>query len=103
MRSLLAALIFAAVTLSVPIDVRPEHAAIPWTVGLLGDQPNCTAKAWIGRMGEQPLAMVFSVELDGSVAATLGGETPLNGLPPGGYDLHYEGDACGWSYALVPR
>ena len=54
-------------------------------------------------MGEQPLATLFSVELDDTVAPTAEGETPLYGLPPGTYDLHVEGAGCSWGFVLVPR
>ena len=29
--------------------------------------------------------------------------TPLYGLPPGTYDLHFESDGCWWAFSLVAR
>ena len=77
-----------------PIEIKPEHESVAWAVELQDGEAICSAKAWIGRMGEQPLATLFSVELDETVAPTAEGETPLIGLPPGTYDLHFEGAGC---------
>ena len=54
-------------------------------------------------MGEQPLTTLFAVNLDEAVAPTAEGETPLHGLSPGTYDLHYESDGCWWAFSLVAR
>ena len=86
-----------------PIEIEPEHDSVSWSVELQGGQATCVAKSWIGRMGEQPLATLFAVELDETVAPNAHGETPLFALAPGTYDLHYEGDGCQWAFSLVPR
>jgi len=39
------------------------------------DEEACRVRAWIGRMGEQPLANLFAVELDEEVAPTASGAT----------------------------
>jgi len=104
---LLGLLTIAAVVLSAPtddvhpIEVRPEHGAIVWSVLLDAGAASCRARAWIGRMGEQPLATLFAV--DEEVVDRAEGETPLPGLAPGTYDLHFEGDGCWWHYSLVGR
>ena len=54
-------------------------------------------------MGEPPLTTLFTVDLDEEVAPTAEGETPLYGLAPGTYDLHFEGDGCWWVCHLVAR
>src|SRR5215213_1089990 len=75
-----------------PIYVEPEHEAVAWTVVLNDAAPRCTARAWIGRMGEHAIINLFAVEVDGTVSSREDGETPLHGLAPSTYDLHYEGD-----------
>jgi len=86
-----------------PIEVKPEHGAIVWSVMLDAGAASCRARAWIGRMGEQPLATLFAVDLDEEVVDRAAGETPLYGLAPGTYDLHFEGDGCWWHYSLIGR
>jgi hypothetical protein len=86
-----------------PIEIKAEHDAVAWTVELQDRETSCRVRAWIGRMGEQPLATLFSVELDETVTPTAEGETPLNGLAPGTYELHYEGAGCSWAFSLVGR
>ena len=86
-----------------PIEVKAEHEAVAWWVELADPATACHAKAWIGRMGEQPLATPFAVDLDEDVAPTAEGETPLYGLAPGTYDVHFESDGCRWVFSLVGR
>ena len=86
-----------------PIQVDPEHGAIVWSVLLDAGPASCQARAWMGRMGERPLATLFAVDLDEEVVDRAAGETPLYGLAPGTYDLHFEGDGCWWHYSLVGR
>ena len=86
-----------------PIEVKPEHEAVAWSVELADPATACHAKAWIGRLGEQPLATLFAVDLDEEVAPTAEGETPLYGLLPGTYDVHFESDGCSWTFSLVAR
>ena len=86
-----------------PIEIGADHDAVAWTVELQDRETRCRVRAWIGRMGEQPLATLFAVDLDDTVAPMAEGETPLYGLPPGTYDLHFEGDGCSWSLSLVAR
>ena len=101
---LLALVVLATSTDDVhPIEVKPEHGAIVWSVMLDAGASSCRARAWIGRMGEQPLSTLFAVDLDEEVAHAAEGETPLLGLEPGTYDLHFEGDGCWWHYSLVGR
>ena len=66
-------------------------------------ETRCRAKAWIGRMGEQPLATLFAVDLDEEAAPTAEGETPLPGLAPGTYDVHFGSDGCWSVFSLVGR
>jgi hypothetical protein len=86
-----------------PIEIRPEHGSIIWAVSLTDASPNCTAHAWIGRMGDQPLGTVFRVDLDVTVAPKAEGSTPLSSLAPGTYDLHLEGSCFLFAYSLAPR
>ena len=53
-------------------------------------------------MSELPLSILFSVELDETVAPTAEGETPLPELAPGSYDLHFQSNGCQWAFSLVP-
>ena len=85
------------------IEIKPEHHAVAWTVKLADPATACNAKAWIGRMGEEPLAPLFAVDLDEEVAPTAEGQTPLFGLAPGTYDVHVESDGCWWVFSLVSR
>lgn len=104
MHGLLALLTLVAVTFADevhPIWILPEHTTIVWTV-TLHDEATCHVKAWIGRMGEQPLATVFVVDLDETVALSAEGETPLHGLEPGSYDLHVENVGCTYTFSLAP-
>ena len=109
MNALLALLTFAAIASGAPtddvypIEIRPEHGAISLIVSLTDTSPNCTAYAWIGRMGDQPLGTVFRVELDASVNPQAEGSTPLYSLAPGTYDLHLEGSCFLFAYNLAPR
>jgi hypothetical protein len=108
MHVLLGLLAIVAVVLAAPSDdvypitIGEDYEAVAWTVALQEREATCRAKAWIGRMGDQPLATVFAVELDEMVAPTAEGETPLYGLHPGTYDLHYEGAGCQWAFSLIP-
>jgi hypothetical protein len=86
-----------------PIEIRPEHGSISWTVSLTDASPNCTAYAWIGRMGDQPPGTVFRVDLDATVNPRAEGSTALTSLAPGTYDLHLEGACFLFAYSLVPR
>ena len=100
----LLALVAVATTDEVyPIRIGPDHASVVWTVTLHDDAASCRVRAWIGRMGEQPRANLFAVELDGTVAPRAEGETPLLGLPPGSYDRHVENDHCNYAFSLVAR
>jgi len=100
MQTLLGVLTVATVALIAPIDfvspiiIGPEQDAVAWTVGLEDRQTSCHAKAWIGRMGEQSIANLFVVDLDEAVVPTAESESPLHGLPPGSYGLHFESDGC---------
>jgi hypothetical protein len=85
-----------------PIVIKPEHGSVAWIVTLGDREASCTAKAWIGRMREPPTATLFAVEFDDTVAPTVEGETPLDSVGPGTYDLHYGGGGCLWAYSLVP-
>jgi hypothetical protein len=98
---LVAVMLAAQIDAMYPIELRPEHDAMAWTVELQGSESVCRARAWIGRMGEQPLATLLTVELDETVAPKAEGETPLLGMAPGTYDLHFESDGCAWAYSLV--
>ena len=86
-----------------PIEFKPEHESIAWRAWTDAAERRCTARAWIGRRGEPPIASVFAVALDEEVAPTAEGETPLYGLPAGTYDVHFEGDGCWWVFSLVSR
>jgi hypothetical protein len=97
MHALLGLLAILAVTSTdevYPIRIGLEHASVAWTVTWRDEETSCRVRAWIGRMGEQPLTNLFAVELEGSVAPTAEGETPLYGLLPGTYDLHVENAGC---------
>ena len=37
-----------------PIEIKTEHGAVAWTAELADPATACRAKAWIGRIGEQP-------------------------------------------------
>jgi N-acetylglucosamine-6-phosphate deacetylase len=54
-------------------------------------------------MGEQPIATLFTVDLDETVAPTAAGETPLYGLQPGHYNLHFEGGSGAWTYSRAQQ
>jgi hypothetical protein len=86
-----------------PIEIKAEHEAIAWSVEPQVQETACHAKAWVGRMGEQPLATLFAVDLDEEVAPTAEGETPLYGLAPGTSDVHFQSDGCWWQFNLVAR
>jgi hypothetical protein len=86
-----------------PITIHPEHYAVAWTVELEDPATVCRARAWIGRMGEQPIFTLFAAELDEEVPPTAEGQAPLYGLPPGAYDVHVENDGCWWQFNLVAR
>jgi hypothetical protein len=57
-----------------PITIGSEHYVVAWTVELQDRETACRAKAWIGRMGEQPIFTLFAVELD-DPAGSWGGDT----------------------------
>ena len=78
-------------------------ATIVGSVLLDAGAASCRGRFWIGRGGEQPLATLFALDLDEEVAPTAEGETPLLGLAPGTYDVHFEGDGCWWAFSLVGR
>ena len=109
MHGLLRMLAILTVALSAPIDdvhpieIKAEHEAVAWLVELQDRETACRARAWIGGMGEHPLATLFAVDLDEEVAPTAEGETPLYGLPAGTHDVHFEGDGCWWVFSLVSR
>ena len=102
-------LTIVAVTLAAPVDdvhpieIKPEHEAVAWSVELQVQETACRARAWIGRMGEQPIFSLFAVDIDEEVAPTAEVETPLYGLAPGTYDVHFESDGCWWQFNLVAR
>ena len=109
MHALLGMLSIVAVSLAAPIDdvhpieIEAEHESVAWSVELQDQQTACRARAWIGRMGEQPISTLFAVDLDEEVTPTAEGETPLYGLPPGTYDVHFESGGCRWQFNLVAR
>ena len=86
-----------------PIRIGPDHASVAWTVTLNDDAASFRVRASIGRTGGQPIASLFAVELDGTGARSVEGETPLQEVAPGSYDLHVENVGCTYAFSLVPR
>ena len=109
MHMLLGLLAIATVALAAPvadvypIEIEAEHESVAWWVELADPVTACHAKAWIGRMGEQPLATLFVVDLDEETAPTAEGETPLRGLAPGTYGVQFGSDGCWSVFSLVGR